>query len=180
MFTASSVDDAAIDGDVAARRIIISAADARGILTASGRDGAVTDGDGAARGTPSAADARRAITASGVERAAALEGEGMALGYVNARIVFSPLHAVGRAFGQNDDGIAQAGDAWPPVVVVFKDGGDVHAAEGHRGAIGNENMGVGTAYASEGVAVMEYDLSRYRPYKYPFRIERHGSVRSLG
>ena len=127
--TASGRDVAAADGDAAARRFIAATADARSIPAAIGRDGAAADGDVAARGlVVAAADARTIVTASSIERAVALEGEGMALGYVDARTPQSPLHVVGHTFGQDDDGIAQAGDARPPVVTVVVVGGDGHAA----------------------------------------------------
>ena len=159
---ASGRDGASIDGNIAARGIP-SAADAHSIFTAIGRDGAATDGDVAAGRFVGATDACSCPTASDVERAAALEGEGLVFGYMDAGTSISSLHVVVCVLSQNDDGIAQAGDAWPLVVIVFEDGCDVHAAEGHRGAIGNENMGVGTTSAGECVAVMEYNLSRYRP-----------------
>ena len=109
-----------------------------------------------------------------------MEGKGLVLGYIDAWIVFSSLYAVGCAFGQDDDGIAQAGDAWPLVFIVLEDGGDVHIAEGHRGAVGNADVGEGTACAGECVTVMQQQLSGYRPQPNPFCIERHGVAGGLG
>ena len=68
--TASGRDGAAVDGDVAARGIVVGAADARSPQTAIGRDGAAANDDVAAIGSFAAADARSIVTSSGRDGAA--------------------------------------------------------------------------------------------------------------
>ena len=193
------------DGDVAARGIVVSAADACGTGAASGRNSAAADGDVAARALPSAAytcstviaigrngaptdddiaarvpptatDARATVTARGVERAAALDGEGLVGSYVDAGTATSSLHAVGRASIQDDGGVAQAADARPRVAAVVGDGGVVHAVEGHRGAVGDGDLGLGAARAGEDVAVTERHVSASRGQRHHIGSRGGGEV----
>ena len=90
-----------------------------------------------------------------------MDGEGFFFGYIDAWTFISSFHAVGCVISQDDDGIAQTGDARPLVVIVVGNGGDVGIAEGHRGAVVNADMGVLASDASECVAVIKDHVSAF-------------------
>ena len=166
--TASGCDGAAVDGDVAARGIAaVAAANTRSIIAASGVDSATVDSNVATRGLNKvAADARTIRTASDVECSAALDGEGLVFRYVDAGTIISPSYGVCCAATQDDDGVAQTIDAWPHVVIVIGDGGDVHAVQGHRGTVGDGDSGVFAARACEYMTVLELYVSTARTQRH--------------
>ncbi len=141
-----SIDRAAADGDGVARSRA-SRADAGSNIATRGCDVAALDDDVTAGNLISAAYAAAFSIAAGRELAcagrAALDGECLVLWHVNAGISrMESLHRVLAAVGQDDGGVALAGEAGvftitPGAVCI-----DARAVERHRGAVGNRNLHV--------------------------------------